>query len=162
MTDTTNKAPQIAASSEIMGAALTAGMSGTEILAFGADPKSFIASSLSVDTGDVTLSVVENGVDTINLALPYYSALDQLAMEAVTESDLDGVSGGEIIISLIIVGAVATVGVVSATIAVAAKYYVDSKDLPGHGPSSSTLTQEEGATILAHSRAQREARGGGK
>ncbi len=115
MTNTTNESPQLFAANELMGAALTANMSKTDTLAFASDPKSFIASYLKFDAGDVSISVVENGADTLNLALPYYSALENISTEALKDADIGDVAGGEIIITLgIIGGAVAggTLGVI--------------------------------------------------
>ncbi len=100
----TNNKPQVFASNEILGATLTAKMSKSDVQAFGKDPRSFLASSLDVDTGAVSLHMVENNVDTVNLALPYYSQLGSISASSLQEFDMGSVSGGEIIISLSIIG----------------------------------------------------------
>ncbi len=132
MTDTTNESPQVFVSNEILGAILTAGLSKSEVLYFGSDPKSFIYSALDADIGAISLSVVENGVDTINLALPYYADLERHSAEVVKDSDIADISGGEIIITVILVmTGVATV--VGTTVGVAAVVHADKtgKNLDG-------------------------------
>ncbi len=114
MTDMNKEGAQIFASSEIMGAALTANMSKSDMLSFTKDPKSFISSSLDTDTGDISLLVVENDSGTINLALPYYSMLERISAEAVNELDMDVVSGGEILISIFAIGGLAAVAAATA------------------------------------------------
>ncbi len=119
MTDMTKEGAQIFASSEIMGAALTANMSKSDSLTFSADPKSFIHSSLDVDMGVISVLVVENDSGTINLTLPYYSSLETMSIGAVNELDMDGISGGEILISIFAIGgaiaAAATAGALGVT-----------------------------------------------
>ncbi len=115
----TNNKPQVFASNEILGATLTAKMSKSEIQAFSKDPKSFISASLDADTRDVSFSMVENSADSINLALPYYSQLDSISASSLQEHDIDSVSGGEIVISLTIIGVglATTAGAVAAGVA---------------------------------------------
>ncbi len=125
-----NKKNQVFASSEILGATLTANMSKSDISAFRKDPSSFIASSLNVDTGVVSLSMVENSADTINLALPYYSSLDSLSAELLEDGDVSSVSGGEVIIAIVTAITATAVGAVSAlavggAIAIAADVQAD-------------------------------------
>ncbi len=98
MTNTMNEKPQVFASNELMGATLTANLSKSDVRAFRADPKSFIYSALDADVGDISLSVVENGVDTINLALPYYADLERHSAEVMKDSDIANISGGEVIV----------------------------------------------------------------
>ncbi len=115
MTDTTNKRAQISSSNEIMGAALTAKMSKSDILSFEQDPRSFIASSLNIDTGDISLSVVENDSGTLHLVLPYYSDLERISANAVRDGEIGKISGGEILITIgtvIAATAAATVAIV--------------------------------------------------
>ncbi len=97
MTDITNETKQVFASNEILGAALTAKMSQSEVAAFEKDPRSFIASSLDFDTGDISLRTVENSAGMVNLVLPYYSVLDSISAESLGEADISSISGGEII-----------------------------------------------------------------
>ncbi len=113
MTDTTNEGPQLFAANEIMGAALTAKMSKSDILSFEQDPRSFIASSLNFDTGDISVSVVENDSATLNLALPYYSDLERLSAEVLKDADIDDVSGGELLITIGLLVAASFAGVVA-------------------------------------------------
>ncbi len=112
MTNTTNERLQLFAVNELLCPILTHIMSNSDVLAFASDPGSFIGSSLNIDTGDVSLLVVENDSATINLALPYYSDLEQISAEAVNELDMDDISGGEILISIFAIsGAVAACAV---------------------------------------------------
>ncbi len=101
MNNTMNNKPQVFATNEILGATLMANMSQSDVLSFGRDPRSFIASSLNVDTGDISLQTVENSAGMINLALPYYSVLDSMSADFLDESDVGSVSGGEIIAAII-------------------------------------------------------------
>ncbi len=112
------------ASTEIVGALLTRNMNSAEALSFEDDAISYVSSSLNVDVRNVSLSVVRNEGDSVNLILPYYSAIDNFSAQVMDEVDMDSVAGGEIIISLAIFGgviggtaiaAVASVGVAAAT-----------------------------------------------
>ncbi len=116
MTDTTNESPQLFAANEIMGAALTVNMSKTDTLAFASDPKSFISSSLNLDTGDISVSVVENDSATLHLALPYYTDLERLSAGVLKDADIDDVAGGEIIISILAIAGAIGGGVAAAAI----------------------------------------------
>lgn len=116
---------QMFASNEVMGAVLTKDLNSGDARAFGADPKGFIYSATNIDIGAGEFSVVENSGNTINLALPYYSVVEQFSAQVLDESGLDDVSGGEILISLFIaagigagVGAGIAAGVATSTLAI--------------------------------------------
>ncbi len=115
MTDINNKGPQVFASSEILGATLTARMNKSDRVAFESDPRSFIASSLNADIGDVSVLVVENGSGLINLALPYYSYVDKMSATMLNEDHVSDVSGGEIVIAIALLLTTTTVGLAVAS-----------------------------------------------
>ncbi len=118
MTNTTNEGPQLFAANELMGATLTANMSKSDRVAFASNSKSFISSSLNLDTGDISVSVVENDSATLHLALPYYADLERLSAEVLKDADIDDVAGGEIIISIGV--AIGSLAAVSAAVAAGA------------------------------------------
>ncbi len=131
----TNKENKLFASAEIMGALLTEKLSSADVASFASDPSSFIYSSLSADVGDISLSVVENDIGVIHLALPYYSEIESHSANILTDGDVDDVSGGELLISLLIgTIACAATGVAVTSVAVAAAggaYASQGKDIDG-------------------------------
>ncbi len=67
------------------------------------------------------VSFVQNADKEVNLTLPYYSFLGNAKSEAITDANLDEVSGGEVFVSVIIVGAAAAVIATGAGVGFAAK-----------------------------------------
>ncbi len=132
MTDT-NERIQILGTNEVLGALLTKNMNNAEVVSFSQDPAAFIYSRLNVDASATTLSVVENGFDTIHLALPYYDSLSSMSAEQLSEGSMDSISGGEVIIAVILgisaVGAITLAGSVGAAAAV--KGIIDDEHLDG-------------------------------
>ncbi len=129
---TNKKNNKVVATNEILGATLTANMSKSDILSFEKDPRSFIASSLKADTGDVSLSMVENSDGLVNLALPYYSQLDGTSARVLSDDAIDSVSGGELLISLTTLAIGAGVCSVAGVGGVAGLNALDGRDLDGN------------------------------
>lgn len=104
---------QVFASTEIVGDYLLSGLSSNEINNFKADPQSFILANTNQDFSNVSISVVENSANEINLVLPYYAAFDTSEAQAIRDSALDSVSGGEIVgvVMAIVAGVATAVGI---------------------------------------------------
>ncbi len=120
MTDTMNKNGELFVSNELLGATLTVRMSESDVASFAKDPKSFIASSLNFDTGDVSVLMVENDFGTVNLVLPYYADLERISAESVMDGDIGDIAGGEILISIFAICGVAAGTAIAGTLGAAA------------------------------------------
>ena len=67
------------------------------------NPVEFIKSTYNVDIIS-EIKTVENTDNEINLVLPFYTDLEKLSTSALSENDLDSISGGEIFISTVVIG----------------------------------------------------------
>lgn len=90
-------------STELMGAIAINSLTSKQIERFAEDPYAAVALT-GADLSDLSIVAVENTAEVIHLALPYYEALDGTSAQAVSDDDLDAIVGGEIIITLSIVG----------------------------------------------------------
>lgn len=103
-----NKPTNLFASTEIVGAIATSGLTASDVEALTADPKSVIESNFDIDVSGLDIKVIENSGNDIILTLPYYSIVEQLQAEALKDESLQDISGGEILITL---GILAGIGV---------------------------------------------------
>ncbi len=84
---------------EITGAILAPQLSQEDVKAISADAAGFIKAKADLDiTSDI--KIVENSGNDIHLALPYYSTIETMQSEMVQDENMDGVAGGEILISI--------------------------------------------------------------
>ena len=93
---------------EIGASMLSKNVTGEQSVAFKANPADFLKSNYDISTS-AEVKTVENSNDTINLTLPYYSNLDTASAGPMTDGDMDSVAGGEIFISLVVLGTGAAV-----------------------------------------------------
>ena len=92
------------ASTELVGAIFSDALPNDKVAEFLVDPQSVITSNLNADFSSVEITAVTNTDDEVNLALPYYSLLDVVKVKELDEESLEAVSGGEIFVSLGILG----------------------------------------------------------
>ncbi len=88
---------------EFVGAVLVPAVSKGEIENFTNDPKSFMKSNYDVNL-ETDINFVENSGSEINLALPYYSQVDEISAQALSNEEMIDITGGEILISICVVG----------------------------------------------------------
>ena len=99
---------------EIVGALGVSELTAGQAKAFAANPNQAIA-SLGVDAMGVDFKVVENAGNDVHIALPFYSEIDEMNAEVMKDERLANIAGGEILISIGIVGGMmAGVGIASA------------------------------------------------
>ena len=99
---------------ELIGAVVIPALSNEDIQAFKTDANSVLASTCNIDI-EVDVKLVENSNSDVNLALPYYSEVEALRVEMLKDERLNDISGGEIVISIFVVGgALAGFGLASA------------------------------------------------
>ncbi len=112
--------PNLAPTTEIIGACLTYNLLSKQRTKFIKDPVGFIHSYTDVDIGDaVKMQVVKNSDDQVHLILPCYEDLDSAQAQLLQDKELQQVVGGEIIFSGGVLGAaLGTIifGTVNATI----------------------------------------------
>ncbi len=94
------------AANEIVAAMADNAMNPEQAQAFSADPHSMIASNANIDLEGIQVNVVQNTGSDVNLILPYYELLESTEAQAVRDRDLNDISGGEIFISLGVLGGV--------------------------------------------------------
>ncbi len=90
---------------ELVGAVLVPTVSKEEVSTFASDPKSFMKSNFDVNL-EMDVNFVENSASEINLALPFYSQVDEISAEALSNEEMTEITGGEILISLFVLGGV--------------------------------------------------------
>ncbi len=108
---------------EIVTASVVANFSKDDLSGLVDNPKDFLKSTCDIDLiDDITFNLVENTDSEMNLALPYYSIVDDFTASALSNEDAENVSGGEIIMALSMLGATiaAAVGFASVSGTVAA------------------------------------------
>ena len=104
-----NKNIKLAPTIEISSALLTPLLTEADLQNINQNPKTFLQSKLNLNAEKVEVQIAFNNANEVNLALPYYSGLENLQAEMLKDQNLDDITGGEIIIALgITVGA--TVG----------------------------------------------------
>ncbi len=97
---------KVAATPEIMGAIV-------------ADDKAIIMEYAGKIEADV--AIVDNTDTQVHLALPYYANLENTSISQISEDDLEAVAGGEVFITIAIIGAAACgVGFVACTTGIGA------------------------------------------
>ncbi len=73
------------------------------------------------DKIEADVAIVDNSETEVHLALPYYDNLKNGSISQISEDDLDAVSGGEVFITIAIIGATACgVGFVACTTGIGA------------------------------------------
>ena len=83
---------------EILGALALDGVSDASKQEFINAPKDFILAKSNHDLGnDVTVSTEINKPDEVHLVLPYYTVIEQAQSQAMSDSSMDDVAGGEVI-----------------------------------------------------------------
>ena len=95
-----NKNIKLAPTIEISSALLTPLLTQADLQSLNQNPTEFLQSKLNLDASKVKVQTAFNNADEINLALPYYSGLENLQAEMLKDNSLDDISGGEIIIAL--------------------------------------------------------------
>ncbi len=103
------------ASTEIIGALTTNNLSAEDAKTFAADPQAAIA-AMGVDVSHIDVKVAQNSENDVSIVLPYYTQVEVFQSEMLKDEKLNNVAGGEIIISLAIIGGVA----IGSTVAVSA------------------------------------------
>ncbi len=99
---------------EIVGALGVSELNAEQAKAFAANPNQAIA-ALGVDTMDIEFKVVENSGKDVHITLPFYTEVDAMHAEMIKDETLNQISGGEIFISIGIVGGImAGVGIAGA------------------------------------------------
>ncbi len=74
------------------------------------NPKEFILKELNIDLSNIDINIVENDNENVNLSLPYYSQVETLKAGALSEEDLENITGGEILFVLLPASIGAAVG----------------------------------------------------
>lgn len=94
-------------STELAGAILLHLATATQIEQFRNEPSDFLLEECAIDTCEVDVLLVENNANEVHLVLPYYSQILDFSSEAIGDSHLGSVSGGEIAgaASVLIIGA---------------------------------------------------------
>lgn len=59
-------------------------------------PENYLKSQFDLDI-NAEITIVQNQPNLINLALPYYSGLEDISAEAVSPHQMESVAGGEIV-----------------------------------------------------------------
>lgn len=77
------------------------------------NPKDYVKSQFNIDLNS-EIAIVKNQPDLINLALPYYSALESMtSFAAIADEDLETITGGEILgVAIYLLGLLAVCGTV--------------------------------------------------
>ena len=92
---------KLALTPEIGATLLSKTVTDSQSATLKSNPVDFVKSNYDIDvTSEV--KVIENSADTINIVLPYYSGLETASANAVTDSKMDSVAGGEVIFSVIV------------------------------------------------------------
>lgn len=99
---------------ELSSALLCNFMNEEQIAFFIADPKGVIFSGLNFDVGDTEINIVHNSSAEVHLSLPYYSGLEAISAELISDQNLEEIQGGEIASTVfsVIVLAVSAAGVI--------------------------------------------------
>lgn len=95
--------PNLFAANEIVGAIAVNGLTHAEIEAFASDPRGSIDDLFDIDS-NIAIQVIENTNDEVVLTLPYYSELETMQSQMMSDESLDDVAGGEIIILICAIG----------------------------------------------------------
>lgn len=95
----TNNSNKLVALNEVFGAYATHQLSNEGVNLLKADANNFIKSNFDIDI-DGDISIIENSENEINLALPFYSGVEDIKAMALKDKNLDNISGGEILITV--------------------------------------------------------------
>lgn len=102
---------------ELSSAVLCERLSQQQRDSFTNDPKGAILSTFNLQVeGDI--SVVLNTTEEMHLALPYYDGLETAEMRALTDEELELVTGGEVVVVGGVIASAITAGVVIGTVGV--------------------------------------------
>lgn len=96
--------PELFPSTEIVGAILTHQSNSHELNDFANDPHSMLASNFNLDFSNIEFNIVNNTANDVNLGLPFYTEVETIQAELLKDERLQNISGGEIIIALILMG----------------------------------------------------------
>lgn len=98
---------------EIGSSYLSQSVISSEYENFIKNPSDFLKSELNLDLPHTEFKAVQNDDGIVNLTLPYYSNLAVSSSTPLSDSDMNEVVGGEVIVSIIVCATVisSTVGV---------------------------------------------------
>lgn len=116
----------LAATTELVGSVVLNALDSATAAQLRADPKNTIYTKANIEIADsLAVHVVQNTNNDVALILPYYESLEMVSADPISDSDIEGVAGGEILISIIaamvaggVIGAVSA-GVTGGTVGIA-------------------------------------------
>lgn len=87
---------------EIIGAITDHKLSKEQAMKFKNDPNSFLAEMNLKPNADMQVQAIENSANEIHLALPFYEGVEESSAIKLSDENVEGVSGGEIIVNAIL------------------------------------------------------------
>ena len=111
---------EVAASNELLSAFLSDSLEAVSENTFlHANPHMFIFAKTNVEIPRrVNINVVENDIETVNLALPYYAGISDMTAFALSDEELELVTGGELLVLIFAIFGIGC-GAIAATSAAA-------------------------------------------
>lgn len=113
---------------EIFGALAVNSFSDEDARDFASSPRDFISAKTKYNLSpDMDVIAVSNKADEINIALPYYSKMDEALMQKLSDENMDNVSGGEIVfvalgLAIGVTGTLSAAGAIATGVLVGAEF----------------------------------------
>ena len=85
---------QLYPTTELMSVAVLGTLDDQEVNKIKDDAKGYLFAKTNIDLGDIAVNTVENTNSQINLTLPYYSLVDEVSAQALTDSSIEDAAGG--------------------------------------------------------------------